>query len=82
MAKIECKKAVDSFSSGIETTAMANFDNASVGLLVTSVVQDQHEILEGARSVSSQDSYCRMYFICGKYVHKMNMQTSLQIIQE
>lgn len=49
MAKIECKKAVDSFSSGIETSSRAHFDNASVGLLVTSIVQDQHEILEGAR---------------------------------
>ena len=49
MAKIEHNKATDSFSSGIETCSKANFDNASVGLLVTSIVQDQHEILEGAR---------------------------------
>ena len=53
-AKVGYSEAVDSFSSGTETATMANFDNASVGLLFTSVVQDQHEILKGARSINSK----------------------------
>ena len=52
-AKVGYSEAVDSFSSGTETATMANFDNASVGLLFTSVVQDQHEILNAARSIKS-----------------------------
>ena len=50
--KIGYSQNPDSFSSGAETAAKAEFAEAKVGLLFTSVVLDQAEVVKGIRSVS------------------------------
>lgn len=50
--KVGYSENVDAFSSGVETATMANvIDNPQAGLLFTSCVQDQSEIMKGAKSV-------------------------------
>ena len=50
--KVGYSENVDAFSSGVETATMANkIDNPQVGLLFTSCIQDQSEIMKGAKSV-------------------------------
>ena len=50
--KVGYSQNADSFASGVETAKMSNLENAKVGLLFTSVVMDQNEILKGIKSVS------------------------------
>jgi hypothetical protein len=50
--KVGYSQNSDSFTSGSESAKMANLDKAKVGLLFTSVVNDQEKIVEGIRSVS------------------------------
>ena len=50
--KVGYSQNSDSFTSGSESAKMANLDKAKVGLLFTSVVNDQAKIVEGIRSVS------------------------------
>lgn len=51
--KVGYSENADSFASGAETAKMANLDTAKVGLLFTSVINDQAEIVKGIRSVSN-----------------------------
>lgn len=51
--KVGYSQNANAFQSGVETATMANLANASVGLLFTSVVMDQAEIVKGIRSVSN-----------------------------
>lgn len=50
--KIGYSQNPDAFSSGAETAAKAELAEAKVGLLFTSVVLDQAEVVKGIRSVS------------------------------
>lgn len=50
--KVGYSQNSDSFTSGSESAKMAKLDKAKVGLLFTSVVNDQAKIVEGIRSVS------------------------------
>ena len=50
--KVGYSQNSDSFTSGSESAKMAKLDKAKVGLLFTSVVNDQEKIVEGIRSVS------------------------------
>ena len=50
--KVGYSENVDAFSSGVETATMANvIENPQVGLFFTSCVQDQNELMKGAKSV-------------------------------
>ena len=50
--KVGYSENVDAYASGVETATMANvIDNPQVGLLFTSCVQDQNELMKGAKSV-------------------------------
>lgn len=50
--KVGYSENVDAFQSGVETATMAKIiDNPQVGLLFTSCVQDQNEIMKGVKSV-------------------------------
>jgi len=50
--KVGYSENKDAFKSGVETAKMAGvIDNAQVGLLFTSCVQDQKEIIRGVKSV-------------------------------
>lgn len=50
--KVGYSENVDAYKSGVETAKMANkIDNPQVGLLFTSCVQDQKEIMKGIKSV-------------------------------
>ncbi len=50
--KVGYSENVDAFASGKETAQMANvIENPQVGLFFTSVVQDQEELMKGAKSV-------------------------------
>ncbi len=51
--KVGYSQNKDAFSSGTESAKMANLDNAKVGLLFTSCIMDQNEILKGVKSVSN-----------------------------
>lgn len=51
--KVGYSENADSFTSGSETAKMANLNEASVGLLFTSCVMDQKEIVKGIKSVAS-----------------------------
>ena len=51
--KVGYSENASSFSSGVETATMANGKDAKVGLLFTSVVLDQNELLKGVSSVMS-----------------------------
>ena len=50
--KVGYSQNVNAYNSGMETATMANLANAKVGLLFTSVVMDQNEIVKGIRSVA------------------------------
>lgn len=50
--KVGYSQNVNSFESGVESAKMANLDGAKVGLLFTSCIMDQNEIVKGIRSVS------------------------------
>ena len=50
--KVGYSQNSDSFTSGSESAKMANLEKAKVGLLFTSVVNDQAKIVEGIRSIS------------------------------
>ena len=50
--KVGYSQNSDSFTSGSESAKMAKLDKAKVGLLFTSVVNDQEKIVEGIRSIS------------------------------
>ena len=50
--KVGYSQNSDSFTSGSESAKMAKLDKAKVGLLFTSVVNDQEKIVDGIRSVS------------------------------
>ena len=50
--KVGYSENVDAFTSGVETATMANkVENPQVGLFFTSCVQDQSELMKGAKSV-------------------------------
>ena len=49
--KVGYSEAVNPFESGVETAKKALADKAKVGLLFTSCVQDQKEIIKGVKSV-------------------------------
>ena len=50
--KVGYSENVDAYTSGVETAKMANkIENPQVGLLFTSCVQDQKEIMKGVKSV-------------------------------
>ena len=50
--KVGYSENVDAFSSGVETATMANkVENPQVGLFFTSCVQDQNELMKGAKSI-------------------------------
>ena len=50
--KVGYSENVDAYTSGVETAKMANvIDNPQVGLFFTSVVQNQEQLMEGAKSV-------------------------------
>lgn len=49
--KVGYSENVEAYASGIETATKANASSAKVGLVFTSVVQDQHEIVKGLKSV-------------------------------
>ena len=50
--KVGYSENVDAFASGKETAQMANvIENPQVGLFFTSVVQDQEELMKGAKSI-------------------------------
>ena len=50
--KVGYSEAVDAYTSGAETAKMANvIENPQVGLFFTSCVQDQQELMKGAKSV-------------------------------
>ncbi|MDE6285214.1 MAG: FIST C-terminal domain-containing protein [Bacilli bacterium] len=50
--KVGYSENVNAFESGVETATMVkNVDNPQVGLLFTSCVQDQNEIMKGIKSV-------------------------------
>ena len=50
--KVGYSEAVDAYESGVETAKMANvIENPQVGLFFTSVVQDQKQLMAGAKSV-------------------------------
>lgn len=50
--KVGYSENADAFQSGVETATMAKtIENPQVGLLFTSVVQDQAEIMQGVKSV-------------------------------
>lgn len=51
--KVGYSQNADAFQSGAETAQMANLGNATVGLLFTSCVMDQNEIVKGIRSVAN-----------------------------
>ena len=50
--KVGYSENVDAYQSGAETAAMAGLAEAKVGLLFTSVVLDQEEVVKGIRSVA------------------------------
>ena len=50
--KVGYSENVDAYQSGAETAAMAGLADAKVGLLFTSVVLDQEEVVKGVRSVA------------------------------
>ena len=50
--KVGYSENADAFKSGAETAAMAQLADAKVGLLFTSVVLDQAEVVKGIRSVA------------------------------
>ena len=50
--KVGYSEAVDAYESGVETAKMANvIENPQVGLFFTGVVQDQKQLMAGAKSV-------------------------------
>ncbi len=50
--KVGYSENVDAYASGVETAKMANVvENPQVGLFFTSCVQDQNELMKGAKSV-------------------------------
>ena len=50
--KVGYSENIDAYESGVETATMANtIENPQVGLLFTSCVQDQQEIIRGAKSI-------------------------------
>ena len=50
--KVGYSENVDAYASGVETAKMANvMENPQVGLFFTSCVQDQKELMKGAKSV-------------------------------
>ncbi len=50
--KVGYSEATDAYTSGVETAKMANvIENPQVGLFFTSCVQDQQELMKGAKSV-------------------------------
>ncbi len=52
--KVGYSQNPDAFLSGSETAKMSNLDNMEVGLLFTSCVYDQNEIVKGIRSVTDK----------------------------
>ena len=50
--KVGYSENIDSFASGAETAKMAELADAKVGLLFTSVVMDQAELVKGIKSVA------------------------------
>lgn len=50
--KVGYSQNVNAYDCGLETARMANLNGAKVGLLFTSCVMDQNQILNGIRSVS------------------------------
>lgn len=50
--KVGYSENIDAFQSGVETASKANLKDAKVGLLFTSCVQDQQEIMKGIKSVT------------------------------
>lgn len=50
--KVGYSENPDSYASGMETARKAEFKKAQVGLLFTSVVQDQKQIIAGCKSVN------------------------------
>lgn len=50
--KVGYSENIDSFASGAETAKMAELSDAKVGLLFTSVVMDQAELVKGIKSVA------------------------------
>lgn len=51
--KVGYSQNTDAFTSGVESANMSNLKNAKVGLLFTSCVMNQEEIIKGVKSVSN-----------------------------